>query len=44
MDCRRAAASDTRLGVRGGEESMEPRIDGTQFGSVTIGGETIPTM
>ena len=28
-----------RLGARDGEESMEPRIDRTRFGSVTIDGE-----
>jgi hypothetical protein len=36
-----ATVVQARLGVRDGEESMEPRIDGTQFGSVTIDGETI---
>jgi hypothetical protein len=33
------AAALARLGARDGEESMEPRIDRTQFGSVTIDGK-----
>ena len=36
-DCWRTAVL-ARLGARDGEESMEPRIDGTAFGSVTIDG------